>query len=91
MFSIEWLTGDEDHIARHDVTREEVEQVVVSDNFITANTPHPMRTMVIGYTTKGRMLSIVLHQIGEQTWNLKTARDASKTELKDYLMRRLEG
>jgi len=61
MIFIQRLIWDEwnvAHIARHDVVPDEVEEICQSDPLVQQG--HHGRTVVVGATTAGRMLEVVL-------------------------------
>lgn len=78
-----WDEFNEAHIARHQVSRDEVEQVC-SGEVLSAET-YAGRLRVIGATTEGRMLTVIMAPKGETTYYVVTARSASRAERKVYL------
>jgi uncharacterized DUF497 family protein len=95
--SFDWDAANLDHIARHDVTPEEAEQVIVGDPLdiemqIADGSSDEERLQQIGETAKGRILQLVT------TWRRGKVRvisawDAPKQLRLYYLaeMRRLYG
>jgi hypothetical protein len=86
MIEVEKLTWDEQniaHIARHEVTKDEVEQFCYSD-------AHPEegylgRIRLVGATNAGRMLAFVLARKGDGVYYVVTARPASRTSENDTM------
>lgn len=70
------------HIARHHVTKEEVEEVCQSKNIFNKWKNKVYR--VIGQTENGRYLTIFLSPRSGQSYYPVTARDATKTERKTF-------
>ncbi len=77
-----WNDWNIEHIARHDVESEEVEQVCLG-NFIASET-YKGRIRVTGPTSTGRMLAIILKPEGDGKYYCVTAHDANKGETKLY-------
>jgi uncharacterized DUF497 family protein len=81
-FVIERLVIEEDrpaHIARHDVTVEEVMEILAGD-YVAVQGKHE-RYVVIGVTERGRILAVVVGPRAEQgTYGLITARPARRSE-----------
>ena len=80
MIQIDELSWDElaeDHIARHGVRLDEVEQAVM-------NLKHARRSgdyiLVLGQTDSGRYLTTILDHEGGNTWYPVTARESSPSE-----------
>jgi len=71
-----------EHIARHGVTQEEVEQVCRGDHIV--QTGYRGRLVLIGATSTSRMLAVVLAQQDEGEFYPVTARPASRKERKQY-------
>lgn len=89
---IETLIVDEhriEHIARHQITIEEVLEVVSGDySYIQA---HHDRWLIIGQTSQGRFLTIVIGaRAHENTYGLVTARPARREERSFYSEMALE-
>src|SRR5438094_753078 len=66
-----WETGNELHIARHGVTRDEVEEVCHGDYIVAEG--YSGRIMVVGPTHGGRTLAVVLAPRGRGTYFPVTA------------------
>jgi uncharacterized protein len=79
---IAWDDWSIDHIARHGVTPEEVEEVVGPFMLITRGRDDTYR--VIGQTYGGRYLTIIVAPRGSGTFNVVTARDADPSERRAY-------
>jgi len=77
-----WDAWNEAHIARHQVTREEVEEVCQARPIVQEG--YGGRSLVIGPTRSGRMLTIVLDPEGEGIYYPVTARPASRRERAIY-------
>jgi len=71
-----------DHIARHDVTPEEVEEVCQGKPAFSAT--YNDRLRVIGPTRAGRMLTVILAPEDDDTYYPVTARPASRKERRRY-------
>ena len=77
-----WDPGNIAHIARHDVTVDEVEEVGHGDP--VALRSYLTRIVLIGPTQAGRMLAVVLEPEGEDVYYPVTARPASRKERRYY-------
>ena len=75
---LSWDDRAEDHIAKHGVKFEEVEQAVM--NYLDARKGRSGYLLVIGQTESGRYLLVVLDDEGEGIWYPVTARPASQSE-----------
>lgn len=86
MLEIESLVWDDwnvEHIARHDVTPEEVEDACASE--ILAWPTYRGRFLAIGKTAQDRVLTVVLEPwLEERTYYVITARPASRRERHAY-------
>ena len=78
--------GREEHIARHHVTVEEVEEVTEANPFVTRT--RQGRYRLIGQTAAGRYLAVIIAPRGQGVYGLVTARDADDTERRNYLHHR---
>ena len=86
MFEIKNLLWDDwnrAHIARHQVTQEEVEQICQGD-YIFWET-YDGRILIVGETKMGRLISVVVGDKGEGLYYPVTARPASRKERRRYL------
>jgi uncharacterized DUF497 family protein len=72
----------EDHIARHGVSIEEVEQVVFGQPFIRRTRQERLR--LLGQTDAGRYLAVFLGAREAGAYGLITARDATNIERRQY-------
>jgi len=78
-----WEKNNIDHIARHQVVPEEVEEVCHNNPVILKG--HSGRLVIIGLTYKGRALSVVLDPESEKdVYYPVTARSADRKERKYY-------
>ena len=80
--SLIWNDWNVEHIARHEVEPEEVEQVC-HGNFIASQT-YKGRIRITGPTTDERMLAIILKPEGDGKYYCVTAHDANKGETQRY-------
>ena len=78
--------GREEHIARHQVNVEEVEEVIFGVPFIRK--ARQGRYHIIGQTEAGRYLSVFVAPRGNGIYGLVTARDADDAECRAYLRHR---
>ena len=74
--------GREDHIARHGVTVDEVEQVVFGAPFIVR--VRQERYQLIGQADSGRYLAVIVAPRGGREVALVTAREATESERRRY-------
>jgi uncharacterized protein len=70
------------HIARHEVTPEDVEEVCRGDYLVRQT--YQGRYMLIGPNASGNLLSAILAPEGEDTYYVVTARPAAKQERRIY-------
>jgi uncharacterized DUF497 family protein len=77
-----WESWNIAHIARHDVTINEVEDVC-HGNYITSQT-YKGRIRVVGPTSTGRMLTIILAPREEWAYYVVTAHNANTGEKLRY-------
>lgn len=70
------------HIARHGITRQEVEEVCEGPSMVVP--AHRGRLILIGPTGPGRMLAVVLEQETGPFFYCVTARPASRRERREY-------
>lgn len=78
-----WDTFNVAHIARHNVTPEEVEEVCHGMAFFSENT-YKGRIRVIGPNATGRLLTVILAPVGRGIYYPVTARTASRKERRQY-------
>ena len=81
--SLIWDEANEAHMARHQVTPDEVEDVVHDARSRVLRT-HTERRLVIGRTSAGRWLLVVLAQAGADQSYPITARDLTPAEKRRY-------
>ena len=79
---LRWDAWNVDHIARHDVTPEEVEEVCHGQP-MTSET-YKERLRLIGPTSAGRMLTVILAPELQGAYYPITARPASRNERRRY-------
>jgi len=79
----EW---NEDHIVRHQIIPEEVEEICLSDPFVSKTRQSRLR--VIGQTDAGRYLTVILAPQGQGVYYPVTARDATHAERRLYLKKK---
>lgn len=77
-----WDDGNVAHIARHEVTLEEVQQVCHGRHI--EREAYGGRIMLIGLTESERMISIVLDPEGSSVYYVVTARPSSAKERRLY-------
>ena len=80
-----WDEDNEDHIARHGLDREDVEQAFYSSRVIERGREGTYR--VIGQTDGGRYLAIFVAPWKSGAWYVVTARDADLRERRRYRRR----
>ena len=80
---LSWDAWNVSHIARHQVTPEEVEQVCHGQH--VQRQAYAGRIMLIGTTEAGRILSVVLNPEENDMYYPVTARPASRGERRVYL------
>jgi len=92
---LRWSDYRIQHIARHGITPEEVEEVIYRDKHriirkgaSSSNYPGKHFYYIFGSTSEGRLLSIVLLHVGEIIYVPITARDMDNSERKNYLRKR---
>ena len=74
--------GREEHIARHHVTVEEVEEVLSANPFVRKVRQGYLR--LIGQTDAGRYLTVFVAPREGQVYGLASARDATVAERRTY-------
>ena len=78
-----WDNNNIDHIDRHNVTKEEVEEVCQGEH--VAVDAHYGRVMVIGPTFERRAIAVILDPEREEgVWYPVTARSADRQERRKY-------
>ena len=73
-----WDPQNVSHIARHIVTLQEVEEVCAGP-FVTRRS-YANRLLVVGPTTEGRVLLVVLEPVSDKVYYVVTVRPASRRE-----------
>jgi uncharacterized DUF497 family protein len=75
--------GRLEHVARHGVTIDEVEEVVFTSRGFIIKVPED-RYRLIGQTSEGRFLTVILARRAAGVYALVTARPASERERRNY-------
>ncbi|TDN65406.1 hypothetical protein C8E95_6893 [Pseudonocardia autotrophica] len=83
---IRWTEDSETHIARHDVTPDEVEQVVNTRPRLVEPGPGDIEE-VYGRTDAGRYLVVILSEAEDGRDFVVTARDLTDSERRSFLRR----
>jgi len=78
-----WDEWNVAHVGRHRVIPDEVEQVCLGNRYIVRES-YKDRLMLIGLTSAGRILAIVVAPKGEDTYFVVTARTADRKERRAY-------
>jgi uncharacterized DUF497 family protein len=76
----------EEHITRHHVSVEEVNEVVFGEPFIRR--AREGRYLIVGQTEAGRYLAVFVAPRGRDVYGLVTARDADDIERRAYQQHR---
>ncbi|MEJ7902235.1 MAG: hypothetical protein WKF63_10330 [Thermomicrobiales bacterium] len=81
---LKWDDWNREHIAKHDVTPEEVDEMLASMPVVRST--YKRRYQVLGPTLFGRMLSVIVGQDPNppHTWYVFSARPASRSERRIY-------
>ncbi len=77
-----WNDWNIAHIARHQVTRQEVEEACQSDHIYFES--YKDRLILIGPTLAGRMLAVILEPEANDDYYVVTARSADRKERRLY-------
>ncbi|MBI1928076.1 BrnT family toxin [Candidatus Poribacteria bacterium] len=80
----DWDDENEDHIARHRITPEEVEQCFFNSHIQTPKPNFPSRYYLYGQTDGGRYLFIVFDMIGNGIARPVTAKPMRQKERRFY-------
>ncbi|HEV8683313.1 MAG TPA: BrnT family toxin [Actinomycetota bacterium] len=85
-----WDEDNEEHIARHGVRPEEVEEVVFdrASLFLRTRREEVQRYLVLGLTEAGRALFVVLEPLGQTRAYVVSARDMTDGERRRFKGRR---
>lgn len=78
-----WDSWNVNHIAKHNVDKNEVAEVVLDKNAIWSET-YNERNRAIGKTQNGRLLTVILFERRYGVFYTVTARSASRKERKLY-------
>jgi uncharacterized DUF497 family protein len=78
--TLKWDEHNVYHIDKHEVTKLEVEEACLSQIYVDVT--YANRLMLVGKTSLGRMLSVVLARVGKNKYYVVTARDSSRGERK---------
>ena len=82
IYQLVFESGREEHIARHNVRLDEVEDVALGQPFIRRARQGYLR--LIGQTESGRYLTVFVVRRGSGVYSLVTARDATPGERREY-------
>ncbi|HJH25594.1 MAG TPA: hypothetical protein C5S37_02215 [Methanophagales archaeon] len=77
-----WTDWNIEHIIRHNVSPDEVEEVCYSNPFVTKTRNKTLR--IIGQTRSGRFLAIFLAPRGKGSYFVVTARAATEAERRRF-------
>lgn len=80
-----WDAWNVPHIARHQVTPHEVEEIKQSAFLLEKG--HSGRARIIGSTKAGKLLAVILSPIGQGVYYVVTARPSSRKERQQYQSR----
>lgn len=87
VYAFEWDELNASHVAEHNVTQLEVEQLLGNRHVTMPNRKYPDRRLLVGETEGGRVLIVSIEPTRMSgTWRPITARDAEPEE-----RRRLKG
>ena len=75
-----WSTRNIAHIARHDITPEEVEDVLLSPPLDARRGERDSTYLVFGRSRDGRRLLVVIAPRPDNSWYVVTAHDVDKAE-----------
>jgi len=74
---LDWDEDTEEHIARHGVTIDEVEEAVNNILFVKRSRVY---LLVLAQTESARYLAVILDALGKGVWRVVTARPMSNSE-----------
>ena len=83
--AIDWTDASIEHIARHGVDPDEVDEVVFGPRYATRSRNNTYR--LVGRTLAGRYLTVILAPRGGGLFYVVTARDANPGERRAFLRR----
>jgi uncharacterized DUF497 family protein len=75
-----WSSRSVAHIARHEITPEEVEDVLFNPPLDARRGKHEGTYLVFGRTRNGRRLVVVIAPRPRNSWYVVTARDVDRAE-----------
>ena len=82
---LEWHEHNIEKLLAHDIDPDEVDGLVVQDNYTVDRQPeYPDQVRVTGCTRAGRWLTIAMEDLGEGMYRPVTGWDATRAELEDY-------
>ncbi|MEO8611646.1 MAG: BrnT family toxin [Chloroflexota bacterium] len=84
-----WDDWNVAHIAKHNVTPAEVEELI-QDMYVIKEA-HSGRSMVLGMTQAGRVLAVIIRFQGSAGYYVVTARPADRAERRIYQEELLKG
>jgi len=87
-FELEWSQKNEEHIARHQVSRQEVEEAVSSSSAYVLRGPGKGLYVVLGTTDSGRYLKVILRVKATKTAFVITALDMNVADRALYRKKR---
>ncbi|MCK4423456.1 MAG: BrnT family toxin [Candidatus Omnitrophica bacterium] len=87
IISLDWDENNTDHIARHEVSPEEAEEVCFSRSYYI-ETGRDKYYYITGQTESGRYLFLVIKYLGRRKARVVTARDMDKKEKSRYKKKR---
>jgi uncharacterized DUF497 family protein len=76
---LEWSDGVDDHLARHGLTYEDVEEALYEGNPRASRNKSghpPDHHLFVGHARGGRTLAIILRNVGHPRWRVISAWDA---------------
>jgi uncharacterized DUF497 family protein len=77
-----WTDWNKEHIARHEVNPDEVEQACHGDHIFFSS--YKDRLILIGPTLAERILAVILEPMGDDVYFVVTARTADRGERRIY-------
>ena len=89
--ALDWDAWNEEHITKHGVTQDEVEEAVTGDAIFRAS--YKNRIAATGPTLDGRMLTVIIGESPHQPrlYYVFSARPASRQERREYLQAKGSG
>jgi uncharacterized DUF497 family protein len=87
--AFEWDRSNSEHIARHSVTPDEAEEVILNDHLYAPGTPDIIngqeRWKVYGETIGQRLLVVIFTPVSKMRIRVVTAYEMNRSERRDYL------